>query len=1003
MILGGSDKNDTLTGSMQNDLFNASSGSDLIIGGGGIDKIAYTDNVSKYVIYFKNGFVYIKKPDGNVDKLSGVEQVQFDGSTFSLSEVPLNIGGVYSAPLDLDIQKDGSTVFLTSITEGAAQRVLSIVSPDVYGVQNYSFSTYGSITSAADQGSNRYIISTGPDTYGGTGGPELFLLRDGMVQSLGAINFGIDFRKYIVSNLRDIGINNNVWTVAFTTFAPGDGRLWEYNIDLASLSVKQNFQVSVPTINDFAYNESDSRTCIVYLSTNIISYIPTWGADYYDTRVNSKIVDKNGITLSDFEIGGAAEVIDSFLTSSQLSDGRVFAAWDGREIGGAWNSFLHGAIVDPTGLGGFSTFEINQNPEKQIVSTSSCGLSGGGVAVVWAAAGEFGYGFEIYGRIYGPDGKPVGDQFQINNQTWGSQDKPIVSATTDNCFICYWNDTNFGGVYQKFDSLGNPMLFNITGTALSDVVFGGDGDQQILGLGGNDTLSGGGGQDILIGGDGNDELIGGGGDDILNGGSGYDCADYTATKKGVNVNLATGVAEGIGGDGAAETGHDRLSGIEEACGGSGNDILTAATTDSMLEGAAGSDTLTGGAGNDTLYGGDGDDIVTAGDGNDLIIGGDGAGDDTYNGGAGIDTIKYTSAKAGIKVDLTLSSDNATSLAGKDVAGIGTDKITGVENIIAGNFSDVLKGDGANNQFTGGAGNDTIDGGVGADTAVYTGAKAQYTIVKNSDGSITVTDLRSTGVTDGIDRIINIEALQFSDQLVQTSNSTSIDAPVIASMTPLTNNPKPTISGTATALSTVTILDGTTTLGTATASATGAWTFMPTAALTTGAHSITATAKDPAGNVSAVSTAITLTIDTTAPDKPVLTTANTTTNNTKPIIAGTAEAGSTVTVYDGTTALGTVKAGTDGAWSFTPSTALTTAAHAIAAKTTDAAGNMSVASAAVTVTVGTTPPGKPILPIPQPAILRQILPLHSSPPPRGLQRRRSRRRSSSPPPARRSLH
>jgi Ca2+-binding RTX toxin-like protein len=88
--------------------------------------------------------------------------------------------------------------------------------------------------------------------------------------------------------------------------------------------------------------------------------------------------------------------------------------------------------------------------------------------------------------------------------------------------------------------------------------------------------------------------------------------------------------------------------------------------------------------------------------------------------------------------------------------------------------------------------------------------------------------------------------------------------------------------------------------------------------------------------------------------------NTTTNNTKPDIAGIAEGGSTVTVFDGAMALGTAIAASDGVWSFTPATVLTAAAHIVTAKAKDKAGNISVASAPVTVTVDLTPPKTPVL-------------------------------------------
>ena len=253
---------------------------------------------------------------------------------------------------------------------------------------------------------------------------------------------------------------------------------------------------------------------------------------------------------------------------------------------------------------------------------------------------------------------------------------------------------------------------------------------------------------------------------------------------------------------------------------------------------------------------------------------------------------------------------------------------------------------------------------GSTVTVYDGSTALGTANAGSDGAWSFTPLTAlsaaayTIAAMSTDAAGNISAA--STAITVTVDVTPPKSPVLTTLTSSTNNAKPVIAGTAEALSTVTILDGSTALGTAVASSAGVWTFTPTAALSNGAHTVTAMTKDLAGNVSDASTAITLTIDTAAPDKPVLTTAGMTTNNTKPVIAGTAEVGSTVTVYDGTTALGTAMAGSDGAWSFTPVTALSAAAHSITAKSMDAAGNISAASAAITVTVDVTPPKSPVL-------------------------------------------
>ncbi|MFN6133717.1 MAG: cadherin-like domain-containing protein, partial [Synechococcaceae cyanobacterium] len=59
----------------------------------------------------------------------------------------------------------------------------------------------------------------------------------------------------------------------------------------------------------------------------------------------------------------------------------------------------------------------------------------------------------------------------------------------------------------------------------------------------------------------------------------------------------------------------------------------------------------------------------------------------------------------------------------------------------------------------GAGNDTVDGGAGIDVAIYSGSIEQYTILQEGSDFL-VYDNRS-GSPDGLDRIRNLETLQFS--------------------------------------------------------------------------------------------------------------------------------------------------------------------------------------------------------------------------------------------------
>jgi len=189
---------------------------------------------------------------------------------------------------------------------------------------------------------------------------------------------------------------------------------------------------------------------------------------------------------------------------------------------------------------------------------------------------------------------------------------------------------------------------------------------------------------------------------------------------------------------------------------------------------------------------------------------------------------------------------------------------------------------------------------------------------------------------------------------------------------ITNIVRPTITGTAEAYGAVKLYDsdGTTLLGRGVADASGNWSIL-SSALAEGSHTLTVKQTDKANNMSVASAALTLTIDTTAPNAPgapVLTTASDSgtigdgiTNIAAPVLTGTADANASVKLYDsdGTTLLGTATANGEGVWSIT-SSALSVGAHSLTVKQIDAAGNISQASTAITLTI-VAPPVEPTTP------------------------------------------
>lgn len=169
----------------------------------------------------------------------------------------------------------------------------------------------------------------------------------------------------------------------------------------------------------------------------------------------------------------------------------------------------------------------------------------------------------------------------------------------------------------------------------------------------------------------------------------------------------------------------------------GNDVVL---------GGAGDDTLTGGPGDDLLYGGGGDDLLRGGAGKDTLHGQ--AGDDTLIGGGGFDAASFIAAPRAVTVDLTAGT----------ASGEGNDQLQSIQEVFGGRYADLILGNGADNWFTGGPGDDTLDGRGGLDTASYADAP----------GPVVVNLALGFASGDGTDQLIAIEnaaGSAFGDHLI----------------------------------------------------------------------------------------------------------------------------------------------------------------------------------------------------------------------------------------------
>lgn len=216
----------------------------------------------------------------------------------------------------------------------------------------------------------------------------------------------------------------------------------------------------------------------------------------------------------------------------------------------------------------------------------------------------------------------------------------------------------------------------------------------------------------------------------------------------------------------------------------------------------------------------------------------------------------------------------------------------------------------------------------------------------------------------------------SDPLVVTVDTTAPAKPMVVAVTDdtgvagdeVTSDDTLTFEGTAEAGASVEVFLNGASIGTTTANGTGDWGLVHGPAIVEGDHNITAQASDLAGNTSIDSDALAVTVDTTAPAKPVVvgitddtgTDGDGVTSDDTLTFDGTAEADAFVEVFLNGASIGTTTANGTGDWTLAYATAIPEGNHNVTVQASDLAGNTSVVSDTLAITIDTTAPAKPVV-------------------------------------------
>lgn len=576
---------------------------------------------------------------------------------------------------------------------------------DQYGSKVAALAGGGFVVVWQDDGSGvKAIMAQIYDALGNRAGGELTI----------ASNVGIDFELPDVTGLAD-----GTFYITATQLVGTDnfivGSVW----DASGALVRSQHVV-------FAFG-LDSNAQVAELGTG--SVVAWTDPAQFNNNILFRIFDAAG--------NGGALLTANTSTQKFLATPDIASAPDGQTIAIVWtdpDSFLiRGRLFNGAGVGITPEFAVDQFAGVEMYEPTVAWLNQAEFAVTWREHHPAsGGGNQILVRIFDSQNAtpiPLTDNILVNSTTFGTQQKPAITALPTGGFVVSWEDLSQTGG-------------DTSGSAIRLQAFDGAGGK----IGGeylvNTTTSFGQFESSVSA--------------LADGRVVVTWTDQSSGFRDVRMQIIDPRDGVVTGSANADTLYGNASVNDEISGLDGNDTLIGMNGDDQLFGGAGNDTANGGRGDDTDYGGAGNDVLLGGSGDDDLFGEDGNDDlrgglgaDAMDGGAGKDAASYVLAKSAVIVAL-----DGTLVATGEAAG---DSFTRIEDLTGSNLvaeGDTLKGNAAANAISGlagddillgGGGSDVLAGGRGADTVTGGAGNDRFSYAALTEVGDVITDFSSLAV------------------------------------------------------------------------------------------------------------------------------------------------------------------------------------------------------------------------------------------------------------------
>lgn len=484
--LDGGDDDDTLYGGLGDDILIGGAGADKFIGGGGADTIYLNIKEGDQILGQRESIdviIYDAKaseiqemiaevdnagaPTGNIKiGVGGSSANRSSNSSITNTDDLLSIGTNLVSDKDYYHSFADGDILNSDLLGNNLNTELTLASEALAifgGKLNDDLSAIGNgnVTLFGGQGNDILRGNTGNNTFQGGQGDDTYVVNSG-----GGVDRIIDNAGESNVLAFGVGISNDQIKLKLGSFLIDLGNGDEIHID----NFDQDDVLHSSSIKSFMF----ANGAVISLADFVARGFDIDGDANDNTLKGTNVTDRiNGLDGNDLLNGGKG---DDQLFGGDGDDTYLLNSGDGKDLivdGNGANKIVFGEDVDKASLA-FEQYRADD-------------------------------GFLYLKVSYGAGG----DYVTIRNGIDG-----VINSFE------FFSDTSS---YTLKDLIGSTHLpLNISGSEISDVMYGSAGDDALHGQGGNDTLYGQDGNDELQGDSGDDYIYGEGGNDFLNGGQGND-------------------------------------------------------------------------------------------------------------------------------------------------------------------------------------------------------------------------------------------------------------------------------------------------------------------------------------------------------------------------------------------------------------------------------------------------------------------------------------------------